>query len=97
MKNERKQLQALAAKIRRNCSDNGLTTGGTTQIIPVMIGDSDKTMATAEKLRQKGFWVTAVRPPTVPDKTARLRLSLTAAMREEDLASLAEIIALSLP
>jgi 8-amino-7-oxononanoate synthase len=96
MESERERLQVLATKVRRDCSEHGLTTGGSTQIIPIIIGESDKTVAAAEKLRQQGFWVTAVRPPTVPDKTARLRLSLTADMCEEDLTPLAEIIAGSL-
>ncbi len=96
MESEREHLQALAAKVRRACTERGLATGGTTQIIPVMIGESARAVAVAEELRQQGFWVTAVRPPTVPDRTARLRLSLAADMCEEDLAPLAGIIAGSL-
>ena len=51
---------------------------GETQIIPVIIGDNQRTVKVAEILQNKGFFVLPVRPPTVPVNTSRLRLSLTA-------------------
>lgn len=47
-------------------------------IVPIIIGDPDKTLAAAKALEDKGFLVTAIRPPTVPDGTARLRFTFTA-------------------
>lgn len=88
MTGERAHLQEMAADFRRDLEKEGLTTGGASQIIPVIIGDSGKTLAAAQKLREAGFWVTAVRPPTVPPGTARLRLSLCAPIRRDDLAPL---------
>ena len=93
---KRKYLLAQAEKLRSVLRDNGLTTGGSSQIIPVLIGESAKTVALASDLRDQGFWVTAVRPPTVPRGTARLRLSLTATMEEDDLAPLPSLIASAL-
>jgi len=49
-----------------------------TQIIPVLIGDNDKTMQVANSLYENGIFVPGIRPPTVPKGTARLRLSLMA-------------------
>jgi len=92
MVDERKKLQLLAKNLRLGLIQEGLTTGGSSQIIPVIIGDSAKTLSVAEKLRTSGFWVTAVRPPTVPANTARLRLSLSTAFIPEDLASLPGLI-----
>ncbi len=49
-----------------------------TAIIPVMIGDSQTAMTLAKQLKQQGFWVSAIRPPTVPQGTARLRFCVSA-------------------
>ncbi len=92
MADERKKLQELAKNLRLELIREGLTTGGSSQIIPIIIGDSAETLSVAKKLRTSGFWVTAVRPPTVPANTARLRLSLNTAFIPEDLASLPVLI-----
>ena len=47
-------------------------------IIPILLGDSDRALAASEKLRHEGFLVPAIRPPTVPRGTARLRIGLCA-------------------
>ncbi|WP_462324831.1 aminotransferase class I/II-fold pyridoxal phosphate-dependent enzyme [Desulfoplanes sp.] len=54
-----------------------------TQIIPVIIGDNGKTLWARDHLLGSGVLVSAIRPPTVPEGTARLRLALRADMREE--------------
>jgi 8-amino-7-oxononanoate synthase len=60
-----------------------------TPIQPVLIGDNARTMAAAHQLREQGFWVGSVRPPTVPLGTARLRVTLSAAHTHEQVAQLA--------
>lgn len=57
-------------------------------IVPVIIGENDDTINIANHLKEKGFFVLPVRPPTVPQHTARLRLSLTADMEQAHLAQL---------
>jgi 8-amino-7-oxononanoate synthase len=60
-----------------------------TPIQPVLIGDNARTMAAAHQLREQGFWVGSVRPPTVPLGTARLRVTLSAAHTPDQVAQLA--------
>jgi 8-amino-7-oxononanoate synthase len=93
MGQERRRLQELAAGLRRELKRLGLSTGGTSQIVPVVIGESRTAVRVAKQVQDQGYWVSAVRPPTVPAGTARLRLSLTAAMDPADLAPLPALIA----
>ncbi len=53
-----------------------------TPIQPIMIGDSARAMRLSQMLRERGIMVTAIRPPTVPAGSARLRVTLTAAHSE---------------
>ncbi|PZY85653.1 aminotransferase class I/II-fold pyridoxal phosphate-dependent enzyme, partial [Escherichia coli] len=57
-----------------------------------VVGDNSRALQLAEKLRQQGCWVTAIRPPTVPAGTARLRLTLTAAHEMQDIDRLLEVL-----
>ena len=61
-------------------------------IQPLIVGDNSRALQLAEKLRQQGCWVTAIRPPTVPAGTARLRLTLTAAHEMQDIDRLLEVL-----
>lgn len=62
------------------------------QIIPIIIGDNKKTVQLSNVLSENGIYVKAIRPPTVPKNTARLRLSVTLAHTIEDLEYAAKII-----
>jgi len=65
---------------------------GPSQIIPVLVGESRAALELAGQLREKGVFVTAVRPPTVPEGTARLRFSVTCHHSEEDIAQAAKTL-----
>ncbi len=86
-------LLELSTRLRQSISTKtGLESPGRFHIVPVITGPDQKTVALAEHLQQHGFWVRAVRPPTVPPGTARLRLSLTTDLHAEDLDRLAETL-----
>jgi 8-amino-7-oxononanoate synthase len=93
MSAERQRLKQLAQQLCHGLQEAGLQTSGKSNIIPVMIGDEQRAVTLAEQLRQQGIWVQAVRTPTVPRGTARLRLSLTAALEAEQLENLPKQIA----
>lgn len=63
-----------------------------TAIQPLLIGDNLKALELSEGLRERGIWVAAIRPPTVPQGTARLRITLSAAHSEADVARLIEAL-----
>jgi 8-amino-7-oxononanoate synthase len=56
-----------------------------TPIIPLLIGDSEKALTASRFLKREGIWIPAIRPPTVPKGTARLRITLTATHTQEEL------------
>lgn len=86
-------LKALAATLRQNLRDNHLITAGSTNIVPVMLGDDSLAVVLAEAMQEMGYLIFPVRPPTVPEGTSRFRLSLTADMGVADLASIASDLA----
>ncbi len=89
MQDEREHLAGISEKLRRTLIENGLVTGGSTNIVPVMIGDNQQAVDLAEKMQEEGYLIFPVRPPTVPVGTARFRISLTADMLWQDLEKLA--------
>jgi len=87
------QLLNNAAAFRNRLEEGGLNTGNSaSQIIPVMVGENSKTLAISSKLREQGIIGVAIRPPTVPQGTARIRLSVTLAHTREDLERVAQVI-----
>lgn len=88
------QLQRRAAFFREQLQSHGFDTAASrSQIVPVIIGDNETTLRIAEELRKNNMWAGAIRPPTVPAGTARLRFSVTLAHREDELVHAAETLA----
>jgi len=85
MQTERDQLQTLSNQLRRALNTESLQTRGASQIVPIIIGDNQTTLQLAEQLQAQGVLVFAIRPPTVPPNSARLRLSLNSAMTWQDI------------
>ena len=93
MARERAELTALGRRLRDDLASRGCVTGGGSQIVPVIVGEDDVAVRLALKLQEAGYLVLPIRPPTVPPGTARVRLSLTAALRWDDLSALPAAVA----
>lgn len=75
----REHLNALIRHFRTGAQALGLPLlPSRSAIQPLMIGDDSTALALSQKLAERGFWVTAIRPPTVPEGGARLRITLSA-------------------
>lgn len=74
----RTQLLATAADLRKHLQTAGWSTGDSaSQIIPIEVGPAAAALALSRRLRDAGFWVPAIRPPSVPAGESLVRLSLT--------------------
>ena len=86
---QRDRLFLRAANVRANLQSVGINTGdSTTSIVPLIVGDDERVIQLKQSLREAGFELSAIRPPTVPPKTARLRMALNVGHCGEDLTGL---------
>lgn len=93
MQDQRQHLVTLACNLREQLTAMGWKVlPGRSPIVPVIIGDADKALELSLKLRGLGIYVPAIRPPTVPADTCRLRISLTARHRLQDIDRLLETL-----
>lgn len=93
MHEARKHLHTIAAALREQLRDAGWNvTSGRSPIVPVIIGEAKKTLRLSAKLLELGIYVPAIRPPTVPQGSCRLRISLSANHTSADIATLIEAI-----
>lgn len=93
----RQKLQHLIARFQAAASQLDIPLfESITPIQPVLIGDDEKVMQISEYLLDKGFWVGAIRPPTVPRGSARLRITLNAEHQETDIDRLLDSLAAAL-
>jgi 8-amino-7-oxononanoate synthase len=87
------RLGANATALREGLRAEGLEPAGSeTQIVPLVIGEADDAMALCERLLDQGLFAQAIRPPTVPPGTCRLRLTTMATHRVADLRRAARVI-----
>ena len=87
------RLGANAAALREGLRSEGLAPiGSDTQIVPLVVGEADDAMALCERLLAEGVFAQAIRPPTVPPGTCRLRLTTMATHRIADLRHAARLI-----
>jgi len=73
----RKTLLANADYFRTRLREEGFDVKGSSQIVPLVVADTDRVSHLSLQLQQSGYWVLPIRPPTVPQGQARLRFSLT--------------------
>lgn len=90
----RTRLRELADRLRSQLRESGcdIPAGCIAPIIPVIIGDPERTVTMSARLQECGFLVPAIRPPTVPNGTSRLRISLSCAHSDDDVDRLAAAI-----
>ncbi len=90
----REQLGVLIAQFRHGATQLGLPLADSvTPIQPLLMGSSERALAWSQALEQAGILVSAIRPPTVPVGTARLRITLSAAHSSADVNRLLEVLA----
>ena len=93
----RERVLALTRRFRKLASAAGIPLSTSeTPIQPILLGSADAAVKASDAILERGFFVAAIRPPTVPAGTSRLRVTLSAAHRDEDVeglvAALAEIL-----
>ncbi|HEE0104734.1 TPA: 8-amino-7-oxononanoate synthase [Citrobacter gillenii] len=89
----REKLAMLIQRFRAGMTNPDLLLAQSDSAIqPLIVGDNQKALQLAQTLRDRGCWVTAIRPPTVPVGTARLRLTLTQAHEAQDIDRLLEVL-----
>jgi 8-amino-7-oxononanoate synthase len=88
------KLKANADYLRAKLGELGIDTSrSTTHIVPVIVGTAERALDIAAKLYEKGFFVTAIRPPTVPQGSSRLRVSLQANHTKEQIDAFCNFLA----
>jgi 8-amino-7-oxononanoate synthase len=90
----REKLQALIARFRTGAAQLGLPLMASHSAIqPLLLGDAQAALDAAQALEQRGLLVAAIRPPTVPQGQARLRITLSAAHEDEHVDRLLDVLA----
>ncbi len=90
----RERLRELATRLRERAQGHGFKLlPSETPIQPLVCGDERVALAMAHALEAQGFWVAAIRPPTVPEGSARLRITLSALHTPADVDALVEALA----
>ncbi|MGB6241670.1 MAG: 8-amino-7-oxononanoate synthase [Castellaniella sp.] len=94
LQTERDRLAAHGKRLRAALQDMGMDTGASsTHIVPLILGDEQRALTFSRRLHAQGMLTTAIRPPTVPVGTSRLRIALSAAHTDADIDAL--ILAIS--
>jgi 8-amino-7-oxononanoate synthase len=89
----RKRLLEQSAFLRDLLAGAGIDTGRSqSQIIPILLGENERACSVADELQKEGFDVRAIRPPSVPEGTARLRVSVNVGLEENILRRFASAV-----
>lgn len=85
MQERREHLAHIGRLLRDALAARSYPCPSTSHIVPLMVGPSADTVLRADQLQRHGFYALPVRPPTVPEGTSRIRFSLTAGVREDEI------------
>ena len=94
-RSKRDTLKQTSQLLREALKQKGYDCPSVSHIVPMVTGTSSASLLKAEELQRKGFYVLPVRPPTVPEGTSRIRFSLTAAIRMEEISALINSVIIS--
>jgi len=91
MHEERKSLLQNVDFLKKSLQAIGFETGRShSQILPVLIGDEHEVLELTQFLDEKGYWVSAIRPPTVPEGSSRIRITMSVKHTQEDIDQLVD-------
>lgn len=94
---QRQHLFNNIALFKQLCADANIPVmSSETAIQPVVLGSAENALNAQAKLKEQGIWLTAIRPPTVPHNTARLRITITAAHTHDDIEKLVKALKVSI-
>ena len=87
------RLRDQVKRLRARCAQlPNVSASSPSQIVPIVVGETRAALDLAQHLWERGHWTPAIRPPTVPEGTARLRVSITALHTEEEIDQLADAL-----
>lgn len=89
---QRQHLQIISQNLQQAISTKGFDCPSTSHIVPIIMGESQKTVEKAKALQEAGFYIMPVRPPTVPQYGSRLRICLTSQVNQTDLDQLVTLL-----
>ena len=92
MSNQREYLKALSHSLNSQILAKNYDCPSSSQIVPVIVGDSIQTVALAHEMQKAGFYIMPVRPPTVPQGASRLRICLNTRIDQHDLDRLVSLL-----
>ena len=89
---QRQHLLQISQSLQQVVKCKGFDCPSTSHIVPVIIGESNKTVEKAKMLQAAGFYIMPVRPPTVPQHSSRLRISLMSSISQTEIDQLAALL-----
>lgn len=97
LQTRRKKLLALSAFLQKKCLHHNITLIGEAQILSLIVYTNKHALLLANKLMESGFFAPAIKTPSVPPNTARIRISLTSNIQEEQLMRLTLALSQHMP
>ncbi|WP_087546991.1 8-amino-7-oxononanoate synthase [Acinetobacter sp. WCHA39] len=92
MQQQRQHLAEISQYLQQAVIAKGFSSPSSSHIIPVIVGESQAAIEKARYVQQQGFYAMPVRPPTVPQNSSRLRISLTSLVQKNELQQLVECL-----
>lgn len=92
LNSQRLYLQQISQNLQQAVQAKGFDCPSSSHIVPVIIGESNRTVEKAKALQKAGFYIMPVRPPTVPQHSSRLRISLTTQILHTDIDQLVNLL-----